>query len=161
MSERRPHVLAVASGGGHWVQLMRMRPAWDGCDVTYVTTLAGYRDRTLAMSAERGQRQPEFRVVAEASRHQKLRLLLVLVQVAWVLMRVRPDVVISTGAAPGAIAIRLGALLGCHTAWVDSIANAGAMSASGAWAGPKADLWLTQWSDLARPGGPDYHGSVL
>lgn len=161
MTARPPRVLAIASGGGHWAQLMRLRPAWDDCDVTYVTTLPGYRDRILAMSAARGQRRPEVRLVADAHRPQWLRLSLVLVQVAWILIRVRPDAVISTGAAPGAIAVRLGARLGCRTVWVDSIANAEAMSESGAYAGPHADLWLTQWSDLARPGGPEYRGSVL
>ncbi len=37
MAERRVRVLAVASGGGHWVQLLRLRPAWEGCDVAYAT----------------------------------------------------------------------------------------------------------------------------
>ena len=32
---------------------------------------------------------------------------------------------------------------------------------SGQLAGRFADLWLTQWRHLARPGGPNYIGSVL
>ena len=34
-------VLAVASRGGHWVQLMRLVPAFEGCNVIYITTDAG------------------------------------------------------------------------------------------------------------------------
>ena len=34
-------LLAIASSGGHWQQLMRMRPAFAGTEVTYATTLAG------------------------------------------------------------------------------------------------------------------------
>lgn len=161
MTRRRPRVLAVASGGGHWVQLMRLRPAWDGCDVIYVTTIAGYRDQVENMADARGQPRPRFRVVAEAHRPQWSRLALVLVQIACILIWQRPDVVVSTGAAPGALAIRLAALMRCRTVWIDSIANAEGLSAAGTWAGPHADLWLTQWPDLARPDGPDYHGSVL
>ena len=37
---RRKRVLAVASAGGHWVQLMRLRPAFGEDDVTYVTVNA-------------------------------------------------------------------------------------------------------------------------
>ena len=30
----RPKILAIASGGGHWIQLLRLRPAFSGADVT-------------------------------------------------------------------------------------------------------------------------------
>ena len=76
-------------------------------------------------------------------------------------MRHRPDVVLSTGAAPGFFAILFGKLLGARTIWVDSIANAEQLSLSGKKAGRFADLWLTQWPHLAQPGGPLYKGSVI
>ena len=41
--KRRPKVLAVSSGGGHWVQLMRLQTAFEGCDVSYATVLAWSR----------------------------------------------------------------------------------------------------------------------
>ena len=77
------------------------------------------------------------------------------------LLRERPDVVVSTGAAPGFLALRLGKLLRARTIWVDSIANAEELSLSGRRIGPHADLWLTQWEPLARPEGPLYRGAVL
>jgi hypothetical protein len=77
------------------------------------------------------------------------------------LLRVRPDVVISTGAAPGYFALRLGRILGARTVWVDSVANAEELSMSGRMAGKYADLWLTQWEHLAEKGGPMFKGSVL
>jgi UDP-N-acetylglucosamine:LPS N-acetylglucosamine transferase len=154
-------VLAVASAGGHWVQLFRMRQAWDGSAVTYVTTNDGLRAQVLADAAARGQAAPGFRVVVDANRWQKLRLLRQLAQLTRIVLAVRPHVVITTGAAPGYFAIRLGKLVGARTAWVDSIANAEELSLSGAKAGRHVDLWLTQWPDLARPGGPEYRGAVL
>lgn len=36
-------ILAVASGGGHWIQLMRLRPAFEGCEVVYISTHEGYQ----------------------------------------------------------------------------------------------------------------------
>jgi hypothetical protein len=78
-----------------------------------------------------------------------------------VFFRERPDVVISTGAAPGYIAIRLGRLLGARTMWIDSIANVEEMSLSGSKALRCAGLCLTQWEHLARPDGPHYKGAVL
>jgi hypothetical protein len=82
-------------------------------------------------------------------------------EVFWIICKERPDIVISTGAAPGYLAIRVGKLFGARSVWVDSIANAEQLSMSGAMAGRYADLWLTQWPDLAKPDGPHYRGAVL
>lgn len=153
--------MAIASNGGHWVQLWRMRPAWEGCAVTYVTTTPAFRAEVLADAAARGQPEPSYLVVPEANRWQKLRLARSLVAVAVALLRVRPQVVVTTGAAPGLFALALGRAIGARTVWVDSLANAGALSLSGARAGRHADLWLTQWPHLERPGGPRFRGAVL
>jgi UDP-N-acetylglucosamine:LPS N-acetylglucosamine transferase len=145
-------VLAVASGGGHWVQLLRLRPAFEGYEVTYVTV-----DRAYAADVP-GAR---FRAIVDATRWNKLRLLRMALQITWILLRERPDVVISTGAAPGYFALRLGKWLGARTIWLDSIANVERLSLSGQRIGPHVDLWLTQWPHLARPDGPQFAGSVL
>ncbi len=152
MSNRPKRILAVASGGGHWVQLLRLRPAFEGHDVTFVTVDARYR----------GEVAPHrFHAVTDATRWNKLKLLWMATQLLRILVRERPDVVISTGAAPGYVALRLGRMLGARTVWIDSIANVEQLSLSGRRIGPHADLWLTQWPHLARPDGPRYAGAVL
>lgn len=150
---RRQKVLAVASGGGHWVQLRRMAPALAGHDVVYVTTIPSYRPDV----------EPHrFYVVPDASRWDKLALVRMGVKLAWIVATERPDVVISTGAAPGYFAVRLGRLIGARTVWVDSIANVDELSLSGRKAGRHVDLWLTQWPHLARPDtGPHFRGAVV
>lgn len=163
VAARKPRVMAVASGGGHWVQLCRLAPAWDGCEVTYVTTDPCFRDEVAALAAERGQDTPRFEVVIEANRWQKVRLVRALLQMTALLVRVRPDVVITTGAAPGYFALRLAAMMGTRTVWIDSIANAEELSLAGRKAGKHSDLWLTQWEHLAGKDGqgPEYRGSVI
>jgi len=37
-------IIAVASGGGHFIQLLRLRPAFEGHQVSYVTTIDGYQE---------------------------------------------------------------------------------------------------------------------
>lgn len=151
--KRKQKVVALSSGGGHWVQLLRLRPAFANCDVTFVTVRPGYRS-----DVGTGVR---FRVIPDANRSSKLRLAITALNVFWVLLAERPDVVVSTGAAPGYFAIRFGRLLGIRTIWVDSIANAQVLSLSGQRAGKYADLWLTQWSHLASEQGPYHKGNVL
>ena len=151
-----PRVMAIASGGGHWVQLRRMRAAWAGCEVIWVTTHPGYGRETEADGGD-----ARFYAVVDANRWEKVRLLRQLWQIFRIILRERPHVVVTTGAAPGYFALRLGRILGARTAWIDSIANAEELSLSGRKAGPHADLWLTQWPDLARENGPQYRGAVL
>lgn len=148
----RKRVLAIASGGGHWVQLLRLRPAFEHERVTYVTVRESYRSDVGAAP---------FMVVNDATRWDKVGLLKMGLRLLWVMIRVRPHVVISTGAAPGYFAIRLGKLLGARTVWLDSIANVEAVSMTGMLVRKHADLWLTQWPHLAEEDGPTYAGAVL
>jgi UDP-N-acetylglucosamine:LPS N-acetylglucosamine transferase len=148
----RMKILALSSGGGHWVQLLRLRPAFEGHDVTYVTTRSGYRS-----DIDQGR----FRTIPDCNRDQRLRVIWCAVRIVLLLVRVRPDIVISTGAAPGYLAVRVGRWLGARTIWVDSVANADELSMAGRMVGPYSDLWLTQWPHLASEPGPKFLGSVL
>lgn len=152
MSEKAgKRILAVASGGGHWVQLLRLRPAFDGHHVEYLTT----------RYATGKDVHDHVHMVTDANHWKKLKLLRMFLEVAFVVLRIRPHVVITLGAAPGLAAIMVGKLLGARTIWLDSIANAEEVSKSGQMARRWADAWLTQWKDLARDEGPDHWGAVL
>lgn len=145
-------VLAVASGGGHWVQLLRLRPAFDGCDVTYATVQASYAAEVPGSP---------FHAFTDATRWSRWDLIKMIFQVIWIVVRTRPDVVVSTGAAPGVVALRIGKLLGAKTVWLDSIANVESMSMSGQKVRGFADLWLSQWPEVARNEGCSFRGAVL
>lgn len=146
-------ILAIASGGGHWVQLLRLRPAFEGCEVTFASVRPAYADDIP---------EERFVTIPDATRWDRVRLLRMMFRVAWLVWRLRPDVIISTGAAPGYVAIRLGKLIGAKTVWLDSIANVEQVSLSGQKIGPHADLWLTQWEHLATDETqPEYRGAVI
>lgn len=145
-------VLAVASGGGHWVQLRRVIPALDGHSVTYLTINPTYRTDV-----------PDAKVyiVNDATRWDRIGSLRMALRILWVVVCERPDVVLTTGAAPGYFAILFGRLVGARTIWLDSIANVEHVSMSGQMVRRHANLWLTQWPHLARPGGPEFAGRVF
>lgn len=153
-TDKKKTVLAVASAGGHWIQLRRLHPAFDGSRLIYATTRETYLDEVAADGAE-------FRVVPDCNRWEKFKLIKAAVKIFLLLLKEKPDVVISTGAAPGYFAIRIGKILGKKTIWVDSIANAEELSLSGQRAGQHVDHWLTQWNHLARTDGPSFFGCVL
>ena len=81
---QQKHVLAIASGGGHWQQLMRLCPAFEGQRVTFVTTDAAY-------AADVGGQ--ELLIVSDANRDHPLKLIRLAYQVLVRILRTRPDVV--------------------------------------------------------------------
>jgi hypothetical protein len=148
----RIRILAVSSGGGHWIELIRLVPAFEGHDVAFATVDEAYR--TEAGSAR-------FHTIRDVTRWDKWLWVRTIVKLAWILARERPDVVISTGALPGYFSLRMAKWLGARTVWLDSIANVEELSMSGRRVGKHADFWLTQWPHLAGPSGPLYRGTVL
>ncbi len=149
---RRKKILAVASSGGHWTQLLRLRPAFAGHDVVFATTQS---DSRVEVSGHR------FRLLPDANRNSRWRMVALILVTLIVVLRERPDVVISTGAAPGYFAIRFARYLGARTLWLESIANAEEPSLSTHMVRNYADLMLTQWPHMAQPEGPFYRGSIL
>lgn len=157
----RLRLLAVASGGGHWVELRRLTPAFADCDICWAST-----DPTIRASLE-GER---FYWVPDANRWNPVQAAWSMIGVLLLILRVRPQMIISTGAAPGYLAIWMGSRLGIRTLWIDSIANAEELSLSGKKAAKCADLTLTQWEELGKPlpspeqrerGAVYYAGSIL
>jgi UDP-N-acetylglucosamine:LPS N-acetylglucosamine transferase len=145
-------VMAVASKGGHWIQLQRLKPVWQEEEVIFVTT-----DKDLH-SHVKGHK---FEAVIDANMNQKFKLILQALTTCWLVLKYRPDVIISTGAAVGFFAIFFGRLINCKTIWLDSVANAEELSLAGSRVGKYADIWLTQWPNLVSDNGPKYRGKVF
>jgi UDP-N-acetylglucosamine:LPS N-acetylglucosamine transferase len=148
----RCDVLAISSSGGHWVELSRLFDAFDGLDVQYACTDPG------RVADVRGER---FHALPDANKRTPWRLVTCAVAVARLVIRVRPRVVVTTGAAPGLFAVVMGKLLGARAVWVDIFGLVDRMTLSGRLVAPIADVHLVQWPHLARPNGPHYRGSLL
>lgn len=146
-------ILLVASAGGHWIELCRLRRAFAGHDCQYVSTSHG-------LKSPDGVR--DVAVIADSSRDTVFASLKTMLGIWRIVRRFRPDLVVSTGAAPGAAALYVAKLFGARTIWIDSIANGDELSLSGKLVRPVADLRLTQNEALAsRSGNIRYIGRVM
>ena len=99
-------ILAIASGGGHFVQLLRLRPAWEGHDVTYATVHAASAVDVAPA------RLLTFR---DVSRADWWRLPLAVWDAARILLTVRPQVIVTTGALPPLVLLALAKPFGLRT----------------------------------------------
>ena len=134
-------ILAISSPGGHWTQMQRVASAFSDHQVVYVSTLKGYAKEVYA---------DKYYQVKDASAWSKFSLLILFFQLMKIVINESPDVVITTGAAPGLFAIIISRFLGAKTIWLDSIANYEKISFSGRLAKYFTHLHLTQWEHLAN-----------
>lgn len=144
-------ILAVASGGGHFVQLKKVMASFDVSEVTYFSTIP---NPLLPGSAS-------YLKIPDSNMSSKISLIICFIVLFYRMILLRPKVVISTGAAPGFLALLVGKCIGAKTIWIDSIANSETLSLAGKKAKWVADYWYTQWPELATADGPDYIGAVL
>lgn len=136
-------LLAVSSGGGHWEELILLRPALLEFDPIFATT-----DQELS----RREGLDRFHVLPDANRDAPLRAIHCLLASFALIRRLRPKVVVTTGALPGLFCLIAARAMGARTIWIDSIANSDKPSLSGRCAQPFAHEWFTQWPHLAGEG---------
>jgi len=135
-------VCIAASAGGHLSQLLKLELGWNGHNTFCVTTVDTVRENL--------QKYGRVYVVGECNHKHLIKVLQVFIRCIKIILREKPDVVISTGAAVGCIVCFLGRLLGAKAVWVDSVTNVERISLSGRMVRYIADLFLVQWPELAE-----------
>lgn len=132
--------------------MMLLRPTLEQYDVRFATTDA-------ALGRQRNISQVE--VLPDCNKDQPFRSMLCALAALRIVLRHRPDTVLSTGAAPGLMCIIAGRLTGAKTMWIDSVANGEELSMCGKLSRRLAHVCLTQWEHLAAQPRVDYRGAVL
>jgi UDP-N-acetylglucosamine:LPS N-acetylglucosamine transferase len=147
-------ILLACSSGGHLFQLLALRGAWEDFTRVWVTD-----DTTDARSLLRS----ETVVFAHTPTTRNLRNLFRNLWLAWGLVgRVRPRVVLTTGAGTAVPFAWVGRLRGAHVVYVESVTRIDAPSLSCRLVRPAADRVYVQWPDLqAAVPGSRYAGTVL
>lgn len=139
-NNRKANILAIASVGGHWIELLRIMPLFKEKDVTFISNKISLKDTVKGY---------KFYTVPDANKDSKINLIRCILSVFAFILFLRPHVIITTGAAPGILGILVGKILGIKTVWIDSIANTEKLSLSGLIALRLADRVYTQWEHLA------------
>lgn len=133
-------ILAVASIGGHWVQLLRiMKGLENKYEISYLST----HEKCATMVPNH-----TFHKLLEFSRWNWYKLFPAFFHDLKLIKQEKPDVIITTGAAPGLIVLFAAFCLRKKTIWVDSIANVNHLSLCGRVASRFATHTYTQWKEL-------------
>ena len=150
----KANLLLVCSTGGHLLQLVVLRDAWGSFSRVWVTF-----DKSDARSLLRD----ECVVYAYGPTNRSVKNLLRNLVVAWkTVRRVRPEVVLTTGAGVAVPFAWIGRLHGARVVYVESLTRITAPSLSYRLISPVAHRRYVQWEELhdALPE-TSYAGSVF
>jgi UDP-N-acetylglucosamine:LPS N-acetylglucosamine transferase len=132
----------VASSGGHLMELLFLREAWEGHERFWVTYPTGDAKSLLEEERTVWAYHPTNRNIPNLFRNARL---------AWrLLRRERPDAIVSTGAGVAVPFIWAGCLLKIPTIFIESLTFTVRPSLSGRLVYPCAQQYYVQWPDLAR-----------
>lgn len=145
-------IFVIASKGGHAVQIARLYPAFTNHKITFIST---YKTNPFP------DRFSNYRYVTDSNFDEKMKVLISFLQLFLLISRGKPDVIVTTGAAPGLLGFVVGKMLGKKLIWIDSIANAKELSLAGKIANRMTCHCYTQWKHLVKKNGPKYIGSVI
>ncbi len=138
-AERPRRALLVCSPGGHLLQLLSLRPAWEDMERTWITLAAPDSDHLL---------RDEPKVLARGPTNRSLRALLSNLGLAWrTVRRERPDAILSTGAALAVPFFLVGKLHGARLIYVESLTRTDGLSLAGRLVYPLADAFFVQWPE--------------
>lgn len=144
-------ILLIASNGGHYVQASRLAPAFENESLYVVST--SKTDPKLI--------EGKYYNVSDCNMTQLLSCIKCFIQCLVLAIRIRPDVVISTGAAPGLFMLLATKLTGSKGIWLDSIANTKELSKAGKYAKRITKHCYSQWEDVANEAGVQFIGAVI
>ena len=152
MSEKK--ILMVASPGGHFVQLSLITQALSTYCNNFII-IGIYESKPSFIKGD------IYCQVSDFSRDNPFVVFRSIKQ-AWRLLREhQPDLVITTGAAPGFVFTIISKILGLKAVWIDSIANSKKLSLSGRLAKLLGVHVLTQWQSVASDFDVLYKGKVI
>jgi UDP-N-acetylglucosamine:LPS N-acetylglucosamine transferase len=136
------HVLLVTSGGGHMTQLLHLRPWWEKRERTWVTFDTAETHSRLIGEHVLHAFHPTTRNLPNLLRNAAL--------AASVLPRVRPDLVLSTGAGVAVPFFAVARALGLPTVYVEVFDRIDSATVTGRLCYPMSNLFLVQWPQQRR-----------
>ena len=132
----------IASSGGHWEELMCIKPIADEYDTVYITEDGGQaRDSSLE----------NIHLLPQINRRQKdflWRFLKLMISAGKIMLREKPDFIVTTGALIVFPFCLYAKLMGTKIIYIETFARVNDRSLTGRLVYPMADLFLVQWESL-------------
>lgn len=147
-------ICLVTSSGGHLTETLQILDAFDGDEIFFVTWTGSREDDVSAIA-------PAYFI--EPYGTSPWRLMRSLPQVVQILLKEKPDAIVSLGAEIALPFFYLAKPLGIKTVFIESWCRIDGLSKTGKLVYPVADAFYVQWPQLLQHCGPKarYEGAVI
>lgn len=132
----------VGSSGGHLTHLYMLKPFWQNKDRFWVTF-----DKEDARSLLEGE---TFYPAYYPSNRSLKALIINSYRALKILNRERPDVIITSGAAPAVPFFYIGKIFGAKTIYIEVFDRIDKPTISGKLCYPVTDVFIVQWEDMIK-----------
>ena len=139
---KRIKVCLVGSSGGHLTQLYMLKPFWESKDRIWVTF-----DKEDARSLLEGEKM--YPCYYPSNRSIKA-LIINSFRAIYILSKERPDLIISTGAAPAIPFFYIGKMMGIRTIYIEIFDRINTPTISGKLCYYVADRFIVQWEEMKQ-----------
>lgn len=141
-SKKNIKVCMVSSSGGHLTHLYMLKPFWQDKERFFVTF-----DKQDARSLLKD----EIMYAAYYPSNRSIKALIANTCLAIkVLLKERPNIIISTGAAPAVPFFWIGKVLGMKTIYIEVFDRIDKSTISGKLCYPVADIFIVQWEEMKK-----------
>jgi UDP-N-acetylglucosamine:LPS N-acetylglucosamine transferase len=146
-------ILLVACPGGHVLQMLALKPAWEDLEHRWVTLEAADTKFLL---------DPENRDFAHGPTARNIPNFFRNLGLAWkIVRRYKPDVILSTGAALAVPFFVVGRMLGVRLVYVESFTRVQRPALTGRLVYPLTNAFFVQWPTSSRRRRAIYAGSIV
>lgn len=143
---KKVKILFTSSSGGHYEQLMMLRPLMERFD-SYLLT-----EKTVYSSSKNNGQLPTM-YLRQVNRREKLVLFVLLYNTCLslvALLKCKPDYIISTGALATVPVLVLGKIMGKKIIFIESFAKIKSPTKTGRFVYKFADKFYVQWLSMKR-----------
>ena len=135
-------ILVVGSSGGHLTHLYMLKPFWEKHERVWATF-----DKEDARSLLQGEKM--YPVYYPSNRSLKA-LAINTHRATKILRKEKPDLIISSGAAPAIPFFWIGKLMGAKTVYIEVFDRIDASTIAGKACYPVADRFIVQWKEMKK-----------
>ena len=140
--DKRLKVCLVGSSGGHLTHLYMLKPFWKNTNRFWATF-----DKEDARSLLKGEK---FYPVYYPSNRSIKALIINTFRAISILRRERPDLIISSGAAPAIPFFWIGKIMGAKTIYIEVFDRIDKSTIAGKLCYPVADKFIVQWEEMKK-----------
>ena len=131
-------VLFISSTGGHFNELMQLKPMFEKYDYHIITE----KDKTKIYFLPYGTRSKIFSYI--------IKYFYLCMKTVFLYLKLRPKYIVTTGTHTAGPMCYLGKLFGSKIIYIETFANSNTKTVTGRLIYPIADLFIVQWKEMLK-----------